>query len=183
MQLSVTLNGTPTAVTGKIAVNDFQFPAQFAVGMAYQQDKWMVAADVKVIQWADVMDSFRMTFVASGDASNGPFANQDLNVEMFQNWENQTVVQIGGAYKVTPATTLRAGVNSSSNPVPDSTVNPLFPATIENHYTFGVGHALSKKSAVNFSLTIAPEVEVTGASGVTTTHAQQNWQLMYTQKF
>jgi len=181
--LAVTLNGTPTTVTGKIAVNDFQFPAQFAFGMAYKQDKWMIAADVKVIQWADVMDSFRMTFVADNIPANGPFAGQDLNVEMFQNWDDQTVIQVGGAYKVTSATTLRAGVNNASNPVPNATVNPLFPATVESSYTLGVGHAITKKSEVNFSMTIAPEVEVTGGSGVTTTHAQTNWQLMYTQKF
>ena len=179
------VGGETVLLNGDISVKDFQFPAQIAFGMAFKQDKWMVVADVKVIQWSDVMDSFNMSFTADGDHTGlaGNFNNASLDVEMFQNWEDQTVVQIGGAYKVTPATTLRAGVNSSSNPVPDANVNPLFPATIENHYTFGVGHALSKMSAVNFSLTIAPEVSVTGASGVTTTHAQQNWQLMYTQKF
>ena len=171
------------ALTGKISVNDFQFPSQIALGMAYKQDKWMVAADVKVIQWADVMDSFNMTFTADNVLANGAFGGDSFVVDMFQQWEDQTVVQVGGAYKVTSATTLRGGVNHSSNPVPDAYLNPLFPATIETHYTLGFGHALSKKSSVDFSLTIAPEVEVVGGSGVTTTHAQTNWQLMYSQKF
>lgn len=177
---------TPVSVSGKIAVNDFQFPALLGLGVAYTQDKWMFAADVKIIQWADVMDSFRMTFTADATQANplaAGFGGTVLDVEMYQNWEDQTVVQLGGAYKLNSATSLRAGLNSSSNPVPNSTVNPMFPATIENHYTFGVGHALNKTSGVDFSLTIAPEVSVTGGSGVTTTHAQMNWQFMYSNKF
>ncbi|MDH5426229.1 MAG: outer membrane protein transport protein, partial [Gammaproteobacteria bacterium] len=170
-------------LTGKLSVNDFQFPAQIGVGMAYTQDKWMFAADVKVIQWADVMDSFRMSFTADAIPSNGGFGGAAFDVEMYQNWEDQTVVQLGGAYKLSSATSLRAGLNSSSNPVPDAYVNPMFPATIENHYTLGVGHALDKTSGIDFSLTIAPEVSVTGGSGVTTTHAQTNWQFMYSNKF
>ena len=174
-------------VTGSISVNNFQFPAQFGLGMSYKQDKWMVAADVKVIQWEDVMDSFRMTFTADATQANplaAGFAGTSMNVEMFQNWEDQTVIQVGGAYKVTSDTTVRGGVNSSSNPVPDATLNPLFPATPTVHYTLGVGHKLSKKSGVDFSLTIVPEVADTNPnSGITTTHAQTNWQLMYTQKF
>lgn len=172
-------------VAGKISVNDFQWPATIGFGAAYQQDKWMVAADVKVLQWADVMDSFRMTFTADATQTGmaAGFAGQVLDVEMFQNWDDQTVISVGGAYKVSSETTLRAGINHSSNPVPDSAVNPLFPATIENHYTLGVGYAVSKTSGIDFSLTIAPEVSVTGASGVTTDHSQTNWQLMYSNKF
>lgn len=178
-----TLNNVTIPVTGKLSVNDFQFPAQIGVGMAYQQDKWMIAADVKIIQWADVMDSFRMTFTADSVPSNGAFGGAAFDVEMFQNWDDQTVIQIGGAYKVTSDTTLRAGINSSSNPIPDETVNPLFPATIENHYTLGVGYAVSKMSNIDFSLTIAPDVSVTAANGTEISHSQMNWQFMYTQKF
>ena len=187
LSMGTSLAVEPITVNGKIAVNDFQFPAQIGLGMAYQQDKWMFAADVKIIQWADVMDSFNMTFTADGAAAQTGmgvnFADQELNVEMYQNWEDQTVIQLGGAYKVSSATTLRAGINSSSNPVPDATLNPLFPATIENHITLGLGQATGKTSGIDFSLTIAPEVSVAAGSGVTTTHAQTNWQLMYSQKF
>jgi len=176
------------SVSGKISVNDFQWPSTFGFGASYAQDKWMVAADVKVIQWSDVMDSFRMTFTADATqadplATGFGVAGQSFDIELFQNWDDQTVIQIGGAYKVTADTTLRAGINSASNPVPDSTVNPLFPATIENHYTLGVGYAVSKMSSIDFSLTIAPEVSVDGDSGVTTDHSQMNWQFMYSQKF
>ncbi|MCK4709676.1 MAG: outer membrane protein transport protein, partial [Gammaproteobacteria bacterium] len=180
-----TYTATDIPVAGTLSVNDFQFPAQIGLGMAYQQDKWMVAADIKVIQWADVMDSFRMTFTADATQTGfaAGFASAAFDVEMYQNWEDQTVLQVGGAYKVSPDTTLRAGINSSTNPVPDDYLNALFPATIENHLTLGVGYAVSKMSGIDFSLTVAPVVSVDAASGVTTEHSQSSWQLMYSQKF
>ena len=148
----------------------------------------MIAADVKQINWSSVMAGFTMEFKPHDIVGNPYMTNGgDLQLTLPQNWEDQTVIQVGGAYKVTSDTTVRGGINSASNPVPDNTVNPLFPATIELHYTMGVGHKLSKKSGVDFSLTIAPEVSVTNTTDpsgdVTITHAQTSWQLMYTQKF
>jgi len=173
--LSLLNAGTPiAALPGKIAVNDFQWPSTLAVGMSYKQDKWMIVADVKQINWSDVMSAFNMTYSNAGGVAI---------MAMPQDWDDQTVIQIGGSYKVTAETTLRAGINSASNPIPDATVHPLFPATIESHYTLGVGYAVSKMSSIDFSLTIAPEVSVDGDSGVTTDHSQMNWQFMYSQKF
>jgi long-chain fatty acid transport protein len=63
-------------------------------------------------------------------------------------------------------------------------MNPLFPAIIKNHYTAGLGYALSPASSVDFSLAYAPEVSVTNDNmGVTTKHSQTNWQLMFSQRF
>jgi len=58
---------------------------------------------------------------------------------------------------------------------------------MENHYTAGFGYAFNKQSEVNFGLSYAPEVSVTGSgpmnSGMTIEHSQVNWQLMYSYKF
>ena len=173
-----------TLLEGDVVIKDFQWPSTLGVGISYAEDKWMVAADVKQINWSDVMAGFTMEFKPH-DITGNPLGTNGGNLIMTlpQNWDDQTVIQVGGAYKVSSDTTLRAGINSASNPVPDATVNPLFPATIETHYTLGVGYAVSKNSGVDFSLTIAPEVSVDGDSGVTTTHSQTNWQFMYSQKF
>jgi long-chain fatty acid transport protein len=175
-------------VTGAISVNDFQWPSTLGIGMAYTEDQWMVVADVKQVNWADVMDSFRMTFTADATqvdplATAFGVAGQSMDVEMYQNWENQTVLSIGGAYKVTPDLTLRAGINKSDNPVPDAYLNALFPATIEQHVTVGLGYATGKNSSIDFSMTQASGVENVAGSGVSTEHDQTNWQLMYSQKF
>jgi long-chain fatty acid transport protein len=180
--VSAGMYGQPAAQTfhGKIKVRNFQWPTTYGVGLSFvPNDKWMVAADIKQLQWSEVMKNFKMTF---SDPVMG-----DLNVTMPQHWKDQTVIQLGGAYKVNTAFTVRAGYNHSNNPVPNDYVNPLFPAIVENHYTAGFGYAFSKASEVNFSATYAPKVTVTGTGsmnkGIKISHSQTNWQLMYSHRF
>ena len=171
--------GGPAAATfsGDIAVRDFQWPALFGVGASYKaMDNLMLAADIKRINWGSVMQSFKMTFT---DTAHG-----DLAVELPQEWKNQTVISLGGAYMVDNAWTIRAGFNHASNPVPDTYLNYLFPATVTTHVTFGVGYDINKASDVNFSLAYVPEVSNTSdATGITSKHSQMNWQLMYSYLF
>ncbi|MDQ7015429.1 MAG: outer membrane protein transport protein [Gammaproteobacteria bacterium] len=170
-------------VSGKISVVDFQWPATLGVGAALKlSPAVMLAADIKQIYWSGVMDSFRMQFTSDAAQANplaAGFANQTMDLEMFQKWDDQTVVQLGGAFKMGAALTVRAGVNIASNPVPNSTLNPLFPAIIENHYTAGFTLALTPASDLSASMAIAPDVTAVGDSGVTSKHAQANFQVMY----
>jgi long-chain fatty acid transport protein len=106
-----------------------------------------------------------------------------LDAVLFQNWEDQNVYMIGAAYKASSELTLRMGVNIANNPIPDQYMNPLFPATIRNHVTVGAGYAFSKAASFDMSLTVAPEVRVTNGSGVTTSHSQTNFQLMYSHRY
>ncbi len=176
--MTVFTTGGAQTMTGKVTVKDFQWPEMFAAGLSWQaSDALMVVADVKQIQWANVMKDFKMTFTA-----NSSFGGGTLDVTLPQNWKDQTVFQLGAAYKFTPAFTGRIGANLASNPIPDSYVNPLFPAIIENHYTLGAGYAFNKAQDVNFSYVYAPEVKVNSPSGQIT-HSQSNWQLMYSHRF
>jgi len=194
--LSFEATGTPMGtavipVSGKIAVRDFQWPETYGLGLAYQAtDKLMIAADYKRINWAKVMKNFKLTFTADAIQSDPMAAmfgigGTAMNVTFNQNWEDQDVFQIGASYKATDALTLRAGANIANNPVPDSYMNALFPATIKTHYTLGAGYAFSKVSEVNGSYTYAPEVSSNNNNmGYTTTHGQSNnWQLMYSHRF
>ncbi len=181
---------TDVPLTGKVAVKDFQWPQTFALGMAYQaSDALMVVADIKQIGWSGVMEDFKMTFTTDAGSTaaintmtGGSASSYTLDVTMPQDWEDQTVIQLGAAYKLTPAMTGRVGINRADNPVPDDTVNPLFPAIVKSHYTAGVGYDINTAQAVNFSFTYAPEMKVTGTTG-TISHSQMNWQLMYSHKF
>jgi long-chain fatty acid transport protein len=175
---------------GKIKVKDFQWPATMALGMAFQaNDKLMLAADVKRINWSDVMSDFTMQFTADsivmgGNDVTAMFPQKDMTATLYQDWDDQTVVQLGAAYQATPELAVRAGYNQASNPVPEDTVHYLFPAIIEQHYTAGVGYTISSASSVDFSLSYAPEVTVDmGDSSAEISHSQTNWQLMYSYKF
>jgi long-chain fatty acid transport protein len=170
---------------GRLTVRDFEWPETFGVGVAFQASpQTMVALDVKYIGWQDVMNKFSMTFEPFGAP-----AGTKVDFALPQNWDDQTVVQIGVSHKATDVLTLRAGASFASNPIPDSTVNYLFPAIVENHVTFGIGYALDKDSEINASLMHAPETKQTfpGMPGVAPAvdirHAQTNWQVMYSRRF
>jgi long-chain fatty acid transport protein len=162
-------------MTGKLKVLDFQWPEIFGLGMAYDSGaQWSMAADVKHIRWSDAMKDFRLRFANAGG---------DLNVTMPQNWKDQTVLALGVQYKLSPDVALRAGYNRASNPVPAATLNPLFPAIVESHYTLGVGYRIDPARTLAVSVALAPEVSQTSAQGITSSHGQTTLRVNYNHSF
>jgi len=162
---------------GRITVVDFQWPSMTALGMAWQvTPAVLLAADYKRIGWSSVMKDFKMRYDSAGMGGSVSFA-------LPQNWEDQDVINLGVAWAVNEALVLRAGVNLANNPIPDAYVNPLFPATVEDHYTLGFGYRFSPAHDFNASMTIAPESKVTNGQGVVITHEQMNFQFMYSYRF
>lgn len=168
------------AMKGKMVVEDFQWPATLAFGMAYQHsEKLLLVADYKLIQWAETMKNFKMVFEVT-DTDN-PLNGETVAITMFQEWEDQSVIQFGAAFAATEELTVRGGASIASNPVPDEYMNPLFPAIVENHFTGGLGYAFAQNQGLDFSFVIAPEVEQENSNTtMSSTHSQFNWQLMYT---
>ena len=186
MQMAVNMNtgsgyqDVVIPLSGKMTVKDFQWPAMLALGVSKQiNEQWQLAADVKRIQWADVMKDFTMVFTADNVASNGGFAGKEITATLFQNWDDQDVITLGAAYQLNADLVLRFGANLSDNPVQNQYLSALFPAVIEDHYTAGFGYAFSQSDSVDFAFSHAPEVSFTSASGITSTHAQSSWQLMF----
>ena len=174
----------PQTLTGDFRIHNFQWPAMLGGGLAwYPAPRWMIAADVREVFWKNVMKEFNMSFVASGAATNGPFANQDLNAVLFQSWKDQTVIQLGAAYQATDSLTLRVGGNFGTNPVPDTYLNCLFPAIVRNHLTAGFGWKLDPRSSIDASFTYGFKVSTVNGSGAGVSHSQTNAQLMYSYRF
>lgn len=171
--------------SGTIKVRDFQWPATLAAGIAWNATKEiMVAADIKQIYWKDVMKDFKMTF--DGTVGGAPYT---IDFALPQEWKDQTVYQLGAAWRVTEPLTLRAGVNMASSQIPSDYVNPLFPAIMEEHYTLGLGYAFSNSSEFNIGLAYAPQncqtspATPSGSPSVTSCTGGQSAQLMYSAKF
>lgn len=180
---NVPASNNTLAVQGRIKVIDFQWPETFGIGMSFDvNNRWTLVADYKHIGWASSMKSMRMSF--SPDAGQY-FAGTSMDVTLNQNWKNQSVVMLGAGFKANDAVTVRFGGNFASNPVPSDMMHPLFPATVKNHYTFGMGVAMSKSASLDFSLSFAPKVTATNANmgNLSTDHAQTNWQLMFSNRF
>jgi long-chain fatty acid transport protein len=170
---TLSVNGGP--MHGSLKVVDFQWPETYGLGIAYDPGSaWSWAADLKRIIWSDAMANFHMNFTANG---------MNLDVVMPQNWKDQTVFAVGVQYKLNPDLALRAGYNHASNPVPDATLNPLFPAIIETHYTVGFGYRLHATRNLAASIALAPEVSQTSGMGITSTHSQATLRLNYNHGF
>jgi long-chain fatty acid transport protein len=168
--------------TGDIKVVDFQWPETIAAGVAYKPTQdWLLAFDVKKIMWSNTM---KVITINAGTS----------NIPMTQNWDDQTVVMLGAAYDLNKNVTLRAGYNKAANPIPDSTVHPLFPAIIESHFTAGIGYKINDSHSLDASIAYAPEVSQTGTTAAgplngyqgntgTVSHSQTNIQMLYTYSF
>lgn len=166
-------------LSGRMMVHDFQMPSVWAAGASWvATPKLQLVADVKRIDWSSVMKNFRMTFESAQGMGTMGFT-------MPQNWKDQTVVSLGGAYKLDDAWTLRAGVSTSDNPVPDGYVHPLFPAIVKNHYTAGFGYRFNKSTTLDAAVSHAPKVTVNAAmlGGAPITHSQTNYQLMLSVRY
>lgn len=194
VSFNVDFNGGPAGVTipvaGSIAIRNFQWPETIGLGLAYQASPdLMIVADYKRIGWAAVMKNFNMTFTASTSQPNAMaagFAGATLDATLYQNWSDQNVFEVGGAYKMNSALTVRAGVNIANNPVPDQYVNALFPAIFKSHYDIGLGYALSQSSDLNFSYVYTPKVSGTNSDPtgpVTSEVGGYEIQMMYSSKF
>jgi long-chain fatty acid transport protein len=169
-------------MTGKITVINFQWPETYGLGLAWNATpQLMLAADLKHIGWARAMKDFSLRFEADG-GNPAPFANQSMTATMEQNWRNQTVLMLGGQYMVRPDLALRLGFNRASNPVPDGTLHPLFPAIVEKHYTVGLGWRIGGGHSLAASLAYAPEVKQTNTltdPGIASSHSQLTWRVNY----
>ena len=175
LQMGGISSGVPVTMplSGKIKVLDFQWPETYGVGLAWQvSPQWLIAGDIKHIRWSDSMRNFSLKF----EADQGG----DMTAVMEQNWKDQTVMMLGAQYLVTPEIALRAGVNYAKSPVPDATLNPLFPATITHHYTLGFGWRLSSDSTLAASLAYAPKVSDTNpGNSITSSHRQTTMRVNY----
>lgn len=159
------------ASTGRMTVIDFQWPETYAVGLAWQATpRLMLAADVRRIEWAGAMKNFRMSY--DGVAMTLP-----------QDWKNQNVYALGAQYRVDDRLALRAGFNYGKNPVPDAWLNPLFPATVERHYTAGFDYRVSDRGCVAVALSYAPDADDTTADGLRIRHGQFSAMVGYNHRF
>lgn len=172
-----TVSGVPFAGPGRIRIRDFEWPETTALGVAWQPTpRWLLAADVKRIGWADTMRDFKLSFT--------PVGGSEIPLTMPLDWDDQTVLAMGAQYQVDDRLHLRAGYNHGKNPVPATTLNPLFPAIVERHYTVGFDYRVGKADCIAAALSYAPEVtQAIAGTPFTVSHRQVSAMLGYNHRF
>lgn len=120
----------------------FSWPRKVSLGVAVQPiDALLLGVDVHWINWSATMKKFKMT-MTNGDSGNinAMVGDKDVDAEIPLEWDDQFVVSVGGQYEFIKSAFLRLGYNYGKNPVPDSTIFPVFPAIVEHHITIGGGY-------------------------------------------
>ena len=127
----------------KADVEGFTFAGQAGVGFGFRvSDDVILALDIKRYFWDDAID----TILINASSPAVPGAPPELQIPFVFDWDDQWVVALGGDFRASDKLTVRAGWNYGENPVPDETLNPLFPATVEHHLTFGLGYLTGNKT-------------------------------------
>lgn len=131
---------------------DLSFPQIIGFGISYKpMSNLKLSSDVEILSWESAFDNMTLKL------SNGKNANINkmmgnngaFDIEFPLKWKNSVLVKIGAEYCVTKELVLRGGFAHNQNPVPESTIFPVFPAIVENHLTIGAGYKLSENFIVN----------------------------------
>lgn len=130
---------------GKIYIKDFQSPAQLNLGISHRfNDQWMVVADVSRIFWKHAVKDIKVSF----SASNG----DNLDIDLPQNYKDQTALSLGVAY-TTGKWTLRGGGRIASQALRSETLLSVIPAVPNRFATLGFGYQISPQSSIDLAYT------------------------------
>lgn len=144
-------NGVVGATEGKYEM-DMDVPQTVAGGVAFRvMPKLLVEADVKWVEFSDVMDRIDLT---------GPTGGV---IPLTFGWDDQVVYSIGAEFEAMPGLTLRTGYNYGESPIgpEDVTSNYGSIAVIEHHLSLGVTKQWSPAIATTLSYTHGFSNEVT----------------------
>jgi long-chain fatty acid transport protein len=151
----------------------FDIPAVTRIGASWKvNDFWTLHLDVDHAQFGEIesiAEPLSRVF-------NCPTAGQGgVNVENCFGgrkgagfgWGDVTTYKLGATWRYPDSPfTFRAGYNYGEQPIntDDVVVNILAPATVEQHFTFGVGRKRANGHEVGLSLMYAPEKTISGQS-------------------
>ena len=123
-----------------VHLDGFALPREIAVGVAVNPGTdWLLSFK---LDWLDWSNALTVTSVTASDPDNAA-AVPTLAASATNNWHDQWVVAVGGAYQYDADTILRWGYNYGRNPIPTEHTNPLLSAVSEHHLTLGVGRQLT----------------------------------------
>lgn len=135
----------------------FAWPQKLAFGVAVTPiESLLLGVDVSWINWAATMEKFEMT-LSNGDNENinKMMGSDEVAADIPLEWTDQIVLAFGGQYEFAPGVFGRLGYNYGKNPVPDTTVFPVFPAIVEHHFTVGGGYTYDDFFSVNAAYELA----------------------------
>jgi long-chain fatty acid transport protein len=170
-------------------VDNFTWPEQFGAGVQVRPtERLMLAGDARRYRWSQAIERIEVRGTEPDPVSP---VTDPLLPFVFE-WKDAWVLSAGVEYRTSEALTLRAGYNLGENPVPDYTLNPLFPAITEQHATAGAGWTWGANT-LNVAVERAFEASQTNPNtdpqvnpfgpGMTVDHSQWTFSIGYSRAF
>ncbi|MEI6748700.1 MAG: outer membrane protein transport protein [Bacteroidota bacterium] len=143
-----------------------KLPMSLGYGMSYKAtEKLMLALDVEWVNWAKAFDKMEIKLTNGSSTNvNTMIGSSVLNIDFPLKWKNTVIVKIGGEYAVTKQFTMRLGYAYGSNPVPEATVFPAFPAVVAHHVTIGASLNINEKLTLSAAIESALNNKVTATN-------------------
>lgn len=134
------------------ATAKFGLPQSVAAGLFVAPIKKLrLAVDAEWINWAKAFKQMDISLTNGTNTNISKMMGTNGSIAMAfpMLWKNTVVIRTGLEYDIVKDLVLRGGYVYGSNPVPSSTVFPVFPAVVKHHVTMGASYKMSKSIVVN----------------------------------
>jgi long-chain fatty acid transport protein len=133
-------------------------PQTIGIGASWKLSELVIlAADLEWVNWKDAFDTMTLNLSGGSNTNINTMMgnNGSFTMEFPMYWANSFNIRLGGEYVASHMVTLRAGYAYGANPVPASTIFPVFPAVVENHLMIGATLGLSESMGLNLAYEMA----------------------------
>jgi len=130
----------------------FGLPQSVSAGLFFAPArKIRLGLDAEWINWKNAFDQMDISLTGGTNPNISKMLGTQGSIAMPfpMYWKNTVVVRTGAEFDASKKLILRGGYVYGSNPVPETTVFPLFPAIVKHHITAGTSVKLSKAIVVN----------------------------------
>jgi long-chain fatty acid transport protein len=144
--------------------NKLSMPQSIAFGFSYAPNKkFRLGMDFEWLNWKKAFEKMELSMTGGQNANINRMMGNDgsFTLDFPLDWKDSYVIHFGGEYDFSGLFTFRAGYTYGTNPVPEETVFPVFPAIVENHVMAGGTFNLSQRFAVNLTYEMALNKKLT----------------------
>ena len=134
---------------------DLKSPQSIGFGVSLNASHDLkLAADFEWINWSNAFDKMTIKLSNGNNTNINTMLgnNGTFNLDFPMNWKDAIVIKVGGEYDVNKDLTLRLGYAFGNNPVPETTIFPVFPAIVENHLMIGASYKVSSPLTIHAAI-------------------------------
>jgi len=135
-----------------------KLPQSIGFGTAFKATNALrFAMEMEWVNWKNAFDKMSLSMSNGSNSNiNRMLGNTgSFRIDFPMEWKDAITLRVGGEYDFSTDFTLRAGYAYGSNPVPEATVFPVFPAVVENHMMLGASYQVSQPFVIHAAYELA----------------------------